>query len=103
MASHFECYVCVWLEKDAEKNRIHDELRHAISHLRIFDTSTECDNYIRASIKEKVVLIISNTFAESTVARLHDLPQLVCCYVLCRDPSNDLTWTKQYLKVILSH
>ncbi|CAF1238493.1 unnamed protein product [Didymodactylos carnosus] len=59
----------------------------------------ECDNYIRASSTIKVVLVMSDTFSQSTVARLHDLTQLVCCYIVHRDNTNDTTWTNQYQKI----
>ncbi|CAF4032598.1 unnamed protein product [Rotaria magnacalcarata] len=99
MQNQFEGCTCVWLGKNAKRNKIYNELRHVISSLHIFDTSSECDNYIRASTKEKVVFVISNTFNESTIARLHDLPQLVCCYVLCCNQSEDFAWANQYSKI----
>ena len=99
MTSIIETSACVWLDRNVERNWIQQELRYAIRHLRIFEVAAECDNYIRASTKEKVVLIMSDAFNQSTLTRLHDLPQLAYCYVFCRDISNNTAWTNQYQKV----
>jgi hypothetical protein len=99
MANNLATYVYVWLDKDINKHRIQQQLRHVINHLQVFDKIAECDNYIRASTREKLVFVMSDAFNESTIARLHDLPQLIYCYVICVDNTNDIAWTNQYPKV----
>jgi hypothetical protein len=90
---------CVWLDKNVEKSQIQRRLRCAIRHLHIFEDHAACDNYIRASTKEGLILITSDTFTETTIARLHDLPQLNYCYIICRGNRNNAIWTSQYQKV----
>ncbi|CAF4979831.1 unnamed protein product, partial [Rotaria sp. Silwood1] len=75
------------------------ELRQVINHLRTFDQSDECEQYLRQITKEKVVLIVSSSLGRQIVPRLHDLPHFSACYVFCQDEKTNDLWTNQYNKV----
>ena len=103
MNSNLESFACLWLDQNVnatEDNRdTLQELRQVINHLRTFDNSDECEQYIRQITKEKVVLIVSGSAGRQIVPRLHDLTQFSACYVFCQDKKANEQWANRYHKV----
>ncbi len=101
---NLESFACLWLDKDVnstDDNRgTQQELRQVINHLRTFDNSDQCEQYIQQITHEKVVLIISGSLGRQMVPRLHSLPQFSACYVFCKDQKANEQWAKEYSKVL---
>jgi hypothetical protein len=101
--SNLESFACLWLDQNVnstQDNRdTQRELRQVINHLRTFDNSNECEQYIRQITQEKVVLIVSGSLGRQVVPRLHDLPQFSACYVFCQDQKANEQWANKYHKV----
>ena len=104
---NLESFTCLWLDQDVnatEDNRdTQQELRQVINHLRTFDNSDQCEQYIQQINHEKVILIVSGSLGRQVVPRLHSLPQFSACYVFCRDKQANEQWANKYHKVILSN
>jgi hypothetical protein len=105
MNSNLESFACLWLDQNVNSTQDNrdtlQELRQVINHLRIFDNSDQCEQYIRQITKEKVVLIVSGSLGQQVVPRLHDLPQFSACYVFCQDEKGNKQWASKYHKVKL--
>jgi hypothetical protein len=105
MNSNLESFACLWLDQNVNSTQDNrdtlQELRQVINHLRIFDNSDQCEEYIRQITKEKVVLIVSGSLGRQVVPRLHDLPQFSACYVFCQDEKGNKEWASKYHKVKL--
>ncbi|CAF3606883.1 unnamed protein product [Rotaria sp. Silwood1] len=103
MNSNLESFACLWLDQNIYSRQdnieTQKELRQVINHLRTFDQSDECEQYLRQITKEKVVLIVSSSLGRQIVPRLHDLPHFSACYVFCQDEKTNELWTNQYNKV----
>ncbi|CAF3803349.1 unnamed protein product [Rotaria sp. Silwood1] len=104
MNSNFESFACLWLDQNVNSTddnlQTQKKLRQVINHLRTFDRSDECEQYIRKITREKVVLIVSGSLGRQIVPRLHDLPQFSACYVFCQDQKGNEQWANKYHKVI---
>ncbi|CAF2742817.1 unnamed protein product [Rotaria sp. Silwood2] len=102
--SNLESFACLWLDQNVNSTedniQTQKELRQVINHLRTFDNSDQCEQYIRQITKEKVVLIVSGSLGRQCVPRLHDLPQFSACYVFCQDRKANEQWANKYHKVI---
>ncbi|CAF1614661.1 unnamed protein product [Rotaria sp. Silwood1] len=101
--TNLEAFACLWLDanvKNTDDNReTEQELRQIINHLRIFDQADACEKLIRATKQEKIVLIVSGQLGRDVIPRLHNLPQLVACYVYCLNGTDHEEWTRTYSKV----
>jgi hypothetical protein len=101
--SNLESFTCLWLDQSVNSTKdnrdTQRELRQVINHLRTYDNANECEQYIRKIIQEKIILIVSGFLGRQVVPRLHDLPQLVACYVFCQDKNANEQWANQYQKV----
>jgi hypothetical protein len=104
MDSNLESFACLWLDQNVDSTQdnrdTQKELRQVINHLRTFDNSDECEQYIRQITKEKVVLIVSGSLGRQIVPRLHDLPQFSAFYVFCQDKKANEQWTNKFHKVM---
>ncbi len=103
MTSNLESFTCLWLDQNVNSTQDNQDtlqqLRQVINHLRTFDNSDECEQYIRQITQEKVVLIVSGSLGRQIVPRLHDLPQFSACYVFCQDQKANEQCANKYHKV----
>jgi response regulator RpfG family c-di-GMP phosphodiesterase len=101
--SNLESFACLWLDQSVDSTQdnltTQQELRQVINHLRTFDNSDECEQYIQQVTQEKVVLIVSGALGRQVVPRLHDLPQFSAFYVFCQDKKANEQWANKYHKV----
>jgi hypothetical protein len=103
MMSNLETFTCLWLDQNVDSTQDNrdtlQELRQVINHLRTFQNTDDCEQYIRKISQEKVILIVSGSLGRQVVPRLHDLPQFSACYVFCQDKKANEEWTNKYHKV----
>ncbi|CAF1111946.1 unnamed protein product [Adineta ricciae] len=100
---NLESFACLWLDQNinlTKDNRdTQQALRQIINHLRLFDNTDECEQYMKEIVHEKVILIVSGSLGRQIVPRLHDLPQFAACYVFCQDKEANEQWANKYHKV----
>ncbi|CAF3457165.1 unnamed protein product [Rotaria sp. Silwood1] len=100
---NLESFTCLWLDQNVDSTQdnrdTQQELRKIINHLRTFDNSDQCEQYIRKITQEKVILIVSGSLGRQVVPRLHDLPQFSACYVFCQDKKANEQWANKYSKI----
>jgi hypothetical protein len=103
--SNIEMFACFWLDQDVYKTKDNEEtqkeLRKIINHLQAFENSDECEQVIRKTTQEKIILISSGSMGREIIPRLHDLPQLNACYIFCQDQAANKKWANNYTKVII--
>jgi hypothetical protein len=103
MMSNLETFTCLWLDQNVDSTQDNrdtlQELRQVINHLRTFQNTDDCEQYIRKISQEKVILIVSGSLGRQVVPRLHDLPQFSACYVFCQDKKANEEWANKYHKV----
>ncbi len=88
---NFETFVLIWLDTtiDMNEDRIisQSKLRAIINSLFIFHTIDEVIHFIQNVNKEKVFLIVSDSFGWTLIKRtkMNDLSQLDSIYIFCCD------------------
>ncbi|CAF0973319.1 unnamed protein product [Adineta ricciae] len=102
-SQNLESVACLWLDQNIhstnDNRTTQEELRQVINYLQTFDNGDQCEEYIRQTIHEKVVLIVSGSLGQIIVPRLHSLPQLAACYVFCSNKEANERWANKYSKV----
>ena len=105
--SNIETFTCFWLDQDISKTKdrqeIQKELRKMITSLKIFESANECEQLIRNTTKEKIILISSNILAQQILPSIHDLSQFRTCYIYCSDQTINKQWITKYSKVRVNY
>jgi hypothetical protein len=102
--SNLEIFSLVWVDTSVnisqENLDTQRRLRTIINHLRTFDDSCDCEQYIRSvSNHDRIVIIVSGLSGRQLVPRIHQLRQVCSIYVYCMDRKTNEQWTKNYTKV----
>ncbi|CAF1278691.1 unnamed protein product [Rotaria magnacalcarata] len=102
--NNLETFSLVWLDnsvhKSEENRHTQQRLRTIINHLRTFDNSKDCEDYIRSvSSHDRIVIIISGVSGRRLVPRIHNLRQLCSIYVYCLDRKTNKKWTQEFNKI----
>lgn len=94
---------CFWLNEtpSSSTNFLVQQgyVRRAITGLQLFDSSDKCEDAIIRNSSAKIILVVTSSFAEKIVSKLHDLTQLKSFYILAFDFSSDSSWLNKYSKV----
>lgn len=100
---NLEAFACLWLDADIgqteDTKKTEAELRKLINYLRIYQTIEACQQAIRRIGREKIILISSGQLGINLIPRVHDLPQLIACYIFCFTESTYSEWASRYSKV----
>jgi plasmid stabilization system protein ParE len=101
---NLETFSLLWLDTDVnatEENRQAQlQLRQIINHLKTFDNSQQCHQYILSiPAQDRVVLIVSGRLGRQLVPQIHDLRHISSIYVYCRDKEGNERWAKGFNKV----
>ncbi|CAF4848097.1 unnamed protein product [Rotaria sp. Silwood1] len=100
---NIESFACFWLDENIherdENRKTQRELRQVIHHLQTFNNSDDCERKIRQTKHELIILIVSGALGQKFIPRLHDLPQLLACYVFCYDKESTQLWAQKYSKI----
>lgn len=101
--SNLEAFACLWSDaaggKTDDTRETEMELRKLINYLRIFETIEQCERAIRNIRQEKIILISSGQLGIHLIPRVHDLPQLIACYIFCLNETTYTDWAKTFSKV----
>lgn len=102
---HLEIFSIIWLEKYAdvkENEETRQKLRYIINHLRTFDDSEACKQYIeQRSENARLVLIVSSEFSRTFVPAIHKFQQVSSIYIHSNENTSDQEWAKDFFKVRL--
>jgi hypothetical protein len=98
-----ETFSQLWLDaavNESEENRAaQQQLRATINHIRTFDNANECEEYIRRTADDRIVLIVSGQMGKKFVPHIHDIRQLYSIYVYCFDREIHQKWSGNFVKV----
>ena len=94
----------VWLDQTIEKHRKSQDTRTLLSHkvgghLKTFDDSDRCVDYITSAHGKRIFLITSGAFGSLIVPLIFQLPQIQNIYVFCIDRKRAEGWAGQCKKV----
>lgn len=99
---NYETYSLIWLDSQRNADDVHEKLRSSINYLRTFDRINECETYIQSiSSEDRIVLIVSDHFAQQLIPNIHCFRKVSSIYILCKNKQFDQQWSKQYRKVNL--
>ena len=76
-------------------------IRRTINFVEIFDNANECYLFIENLATEQVCLILSDSFGDSFMKRVQDLPQLKLVYILCETNKKHYSWAENQPKIQL--
>ena len=100
---NLETFTLIWLDgsvnESAENIEAQQRLRALINHLKTFQHTDECIQYIESSGKDHFVLIVSGRLGQEIVPAIHHLRQVHSIYVYCADKERHERWAKRYPKV----
>jgi hypothetical protein len=101
---NLELFSLVWLDisvNSTEENlNVQQQLRTLFNHLKPFENSNECLQYIRNIPKQnRIILIVSGRLGQEIVPRIHRLRQISCIYVYCMDKEKNEKWAHKFPKV----
>jgi hypothetical protein len=101
---NLEILSLVWLDASVnsipENIDVQKQLRTLINHLKTFDNSNECLQFIRNISKQnRIILIVSGRLGQEIVPHIHRLRQILCIYVYCMDKEKNEKWAHKFSKV----
>jgi hypothetical protein len=92
----------VWLDANTVadgKQGIHEDftdLRRVADHLKLFNDSEQCIEYITKIKLEKVFLIVSGSLSETVIPLTHTLPQIAGIFIYCCDIEYHRKWSESF-------
>jgi hypothetical protein len=90
----------IWLSQNDESHQRTQSKLHAI----VFHNCDECIDYITDINDRKIVLIVSDQYAEYALSVMNEFEHLKGIYVLHCNGDNNINWSNNYSKVrILSY
>lgn len=105
MTTDSESLICLWLDQTVNTSKtnavILQQLHQIVDDVRTFENSQQCEEFIRKMNKRKLALIVSGGFGRQIVPRIHELPQIIACYVFCQDEKANKEWASKYPKASL--
>jgi hypothetical protein len=101
---HTDVVTLVWLDgsvnSTTENRDVQEQLRSLVNHLKTFDNSNACYNYIQNNSKNnQIILIVSGKLGREIVPRIHRLSQIMCIYVYCINKEKNEKWAQKFPKV----
>ncbi|CAF1283937.1 unnamed protein product, partial [Didymodactylos carnosus] len=77
------------------------KLRNIITSLITFSDCEQCEQWIskEESNVEKIIFIVSGTFGQKILPKIHGLQQLIAVYVYCANVKRHEGWASNYTKV----
>ena len=101
--NNLETYSLIWLDASVHSQEnidAQEKFRSSINHLKTFEQSDQCEQYIRSfSSLDRIVFIVSGRLGQQLVPRIHQLRQISSIYVYCMDKQRHQQWANQFKKV----
>ncbi|UJR30326.1 hypothetical protein I4U23_017863 [Adineta vaga] len=101
---NLETFLLVWLDPnvDSSKENLHTQkrLREILTCLITFDNVNACEKWLKKCYSdEKIILIVSGSYGQEIVPRIHYLSNIVSIHIYCLDVHRNQLWTKDYPKI----
>ena len=101
---NFETASLLWLDASANKSKENLEtahkLRSIIPHLQIFETTNDCEEYIRqSSTHDRLIIIVSGRLGQEILPQIHSYRQILSIYVYCMNKRANEEWAKHFTKI----
>ncbi|CAF1528925.1 unnamed protein product [Rotaria sp. Silwood1] len=97
-------FLLIWL--DANLNESNEDfkkslqkIQYLVASIKTFTDAEECIDFLSASKKEKVFMIVSGSLGQHVIPKIHALPQLDSIYVFCSNQSIHEEWARTMPKV----
>ncbi|CAF0822567.1 unnamed protein product [Adineta ricciae] len=97
--------VCsIWLDKTIDANSddsqsVLKQLRDAIGHVEIFVDDKKCVEFLENITNDKICMIISGSFGQHIVPRIHDKQQVDSIFIFCGNITYHEGWVQKWPKV----
>ena len=94
----------IWLDatidesSDGCQNTI-TNFRDAVNTIDMFTDGEECIQFLEEMANEKACMIISGSFGQQIVPRIHNLPQVDSIFIFCSDKTHHEEWAKDWSKI----
>ena len=97
-------HVLFWLDANIDPNNADctstiQKLQSVIKHMRVFNDSGECANFLHTIQNQSVFMVVSGSLAQQILPRIHHMSQLTAVFIFCSDRSKYESLTKTYPKV----
>jgi hypothetical protein len=95
-------YRLVWLNSNIDEiNNDHSitELEEVVDAVQTFMDIDKCIDFITNIKEEKIFMIISGEFGQTTVPIVHDIAQINCVYILSEHKALHEEWGQEWSKV----
>jgi len=98
-------FLLVWLDTNCDElnnPNCHDTitiLRHIVNTVHTFTEVDECIQFIGSIKEEKIFMIVSGAFGQTTMPIVHDMPQINSIYIFCENKLEHELWVHQWLKI----
>ena len=98
-------FLLVWLDGSIDEINNEDcrntitKLRQVMNTVNTFTDVDECIDFINDIKEEKIFMISSGAFGQTTVPIVHDNPQVNAIYIFCGNKTRHEQWAKQWSKV----
>ncbi|CAF1511522.1 unnamed protein product [Rotaria sordida] len=67
--------------------------------MQMFEDADECEQYMRRSTQDRMILVVIGSSAEAFVPRIHELKQLIAIFVFSSNKKKFEQWSPIYSKV----
>jgi hypothetical protein len=95
-------YRLVWLDTNIGKVNDADtiaKLRQLVNTVKKFTDVDECVNFMSDIKDENIFMICSGELCRTIISLVHDMVQLYCVYIFCKNEVQHEQWTENWLKV----
>ncbi|CAF0834501.1 unnamed protein product [Rotaria sordida] len=86
---NYEDFIVVWLDENIQKiddtQKVIAELRKMMNRLEIFDNKECCLDFLRGIKREKLLLVLSDSFGQYVLPQINSIPQLASVYIFSAD------------------
>lgn len=94
----------IWLDGNANKEtddtyKIISHFQKTITNIKSFDDGDQCVEFLQESNHDKVCMIISGSYGERIVQRVHSMNQINSIFIFCRNKKYHEEWVKSWPKI----
>ncbi|CAF3827779.1 unnamed protein product [Adineta steineri] len=94
----------IWVDKNIDDNNADcsntiKQLQRVVNNVNTFTDSEQCVEFIQEITNNRVCMIISGSFGEHIVPRVHDMSQVDTIFIFCKNEEFHKQWAKKCPKI----
>jgi tetratricopeptide (TPR) repeat protein len=94
----------IWLDQNIDDNSTDyrntiAQLRRTVNTINTFTDGEQCVHFLENMDNEKACMIISGSFGQDIVPRVHNMSQVDSIFIFCGNKNYDKQWTKDWSKI----